>query len=130
MNAPIPLPVTPWPLTSERLALLQAAKARIDTDTKIIPVEAHQGSPGRIFAWGVRPGWYCKVVPIAAENESNVDSIEAALRFWLNPWDDGKKFSEEWWLSQVFGCEVREVTDPFTLSALEVEQEIQAVRFS
>ncbi|MFT4258026.1 hypothetical protein [Microbacterium sp.] len=102
----IPLPVFPWPVSEARMGLLKAAKARISTDVRIVPQEAAYGSPGRVLAWGAVPPFTCKSVPIRAENAESIDSIEAALRFWLEDFGD-TCFDEAWLYSQWMGCDVR-----------------------
>lgn len=125
----VPLPVYPYPLTDAQLAILKQAKASIDTDVLVVPVEAHPGSPGRVLSFGVRPPWLCKCAPIAAENVNRVESVAAALRFWLD--DHGSDaYGEAWWLGSLWGVPVREVTDLFILDALQVEAEQRAVKFA
>lgn len=102
----MPLPVYPWPISEARMALLREAKSRIDTPIRIVPVEAAYGSPGRVLSFGLTPPFICKSAPIAPENVQNVDSIERALRFWLNPFSDERQFGEEHWLSVQMGCDV------------------------
>lgn len=116
----LPLPVWPWPMSAERMDLLRQAKARIDTPIRVVPVSAAYGSPGRILAFGVVPDFVCKVVPIRPVNVDNVDSIEAALRWWLDPWSDERQFDEAWLLSQWMGCDVQLV---------RIEDEERGVRF-
>lgn len=101
----LPLPVFPWPVTDERLQLLKEAKGRLDTDVKVIPVEAAYGSPGRVLCFGALPPFICKTAPIAAGNENSVDSIEGALRYWLEDFGD-TRFDEAHWLSGMLGCNV------------------------
>ncbi|WP_217182679.1 hypothetical protein [Streptomyces sp. AC495_CC817] len=93
------------------MELLKAAKARIDTPIRVIPVEGAYGSPGRILSFGSPPPFLAKVVPIRPENVDNVASIEAALRWWLDPWSDERQFDEAWLMSQWMGCEVRLVAE-------------------
>lgn len=116
----LPLPVYPWPLSDERMELLKQAKARIDTPIRVVPVEAAYGSPGRVLSFGATPPFICKSAPIAAQNVDNVDSIERALRFFLDPWADERMFGEEHWLSNMLGCDV---------TLVRVEDEISGVRF-
>lgn len=116
----MPLPVYPWPVSEARMDLLKAAKARIDTPIRIVPVEAVYGSPGRVVCFGLTPPFICKTAPIAPQNVENVDSIERALRFWLNPFSDESMFDEAHWLSNVMGCDV---------TLVRIEDEINGVRF-
>lgn len=103
----VPLPCWPWPMPAERWELLKQAKARIDTHVRVVPVEAAYGSPGRIMSFGEVPDFWCKAVPLRPENVDSVDSIEAALRWWLNEWRDESQFDEAWLMSQWMGCDVR-----------------------
>lgn len=108
-EGPIPLPMHPWPPSPERMALLQQAKARIDSPIKVIPVEAGYGSPGRVLCFGGVPPFLCKTIPIQPQNVDNVDSIEAALRAWLDPWFPADRFAEEFLLGVWMGAEVKQV---------------------
>lgn len=107
----LPLPVWPWPLSAERLELLKTAKERIETPIRVIPVEAAYGSPGRVLCFGVLPDFFCKTIPIRGENVASVDSIEAALRAWLDPWFPENQFAEEFWLGAMMGCDVRLIAE-------------------
>lgn len=105
----LPIPVHPWPMSLERLELLKAAKASLNSEIKIIPVESAPGSPGRVLCFGEMPPDYPAdgLAPIAPQNVDKVDSIAAALAFWLNPWSDSRQYAAEFWLGAVMGCEVR-----------------------
>jgi len=89
------------------MTLLQQAKARIDTPIKVAPVQAAYGSPGRVLCFGAIPQWLCKTVPIAPANVDSVDSIERALRAWLDPWADLSQFDEAFQLGYWMGADVR-----------------------
>jgi hypothetical protein len=102
------------------MELLKAAKARIDIPIRVIPVEAAYGSPGRVLCFGLTPPFMCKTAPIAPQNVLSVDSIERALRFWLNPFSDDRMFAEDHWLSNVMGCDV---------VLVRIEDEINGVTF-
>lgn len=119
-NETMPLPVFPWPISEARMGLLKAAKARIDTPIRVVPVEAVYGSPGRVLTFGLTPPFICKTAPIAPQNVESVDSVERALRFWLNPFSDERQFAEDHWLSNVLGCDV---------VLVRIEDEISGVRF-
>jgi hypothetical protein len=106
-EAPLVLPVFPWPLSPERDALLRAAKARIDTPIKIVPVEAMYGSPGRVLCFGALPPFLAKTLPISPQNVDSIDSIERALRAWLDPWADLRQFDEAFQMGFWMGCDVR-----------------------
>jgi hypothetical protein len=103
----IPIPVWPWPVDPERLALIRAAKASLSTDQKITLVEANPGAPGRVLSFAGRPPHVCQWAPIRPENHRNVASIAAALEFVMG--DSGQRWDEAAWLSDVMGVEVREV---------------------
>ncbi|MBT2484837.1 MULTISPECIES: hypothetical protein [unclassified Microbacterium] len=107
----MPLPVYPWPISEARMALLREAKARIDIPIRVVPVEAAHGSPGRVLCFGLTPPFMCKTAPIAPQNVLSVDSIENALRFWLNPFSDERQFDEAHWMSNVMGCDVTLVAE-------------------
>jgi hypothetical protein len=106
-QAPLPLPIHPWPMSAERTQLLQQAKARIDTPIKVIPVQAAYGSPGRVLCFGSLPPFIAKTIPISPANVDSVDSIEAALRAWLDPFFPSDKFGEEFQLGVWMGAEIK-----------------------
>lgn len=106
-EAPMPLPVWPWPMSPERDALMREAKSRIDTPIKIAPVQAMYGSPGRVLCFGSLPPFLCKSLPISPANVDNVDSIERALRDWLDPWSDLRQFDEAFQLGYWMGCSIQ-----------------------
>lgn len=105
-EAPLPLPVWPWPMSAERMQLLQQAKSRIETPIKVMPVPAYYGAPGRVLCFGALPSFMAKTIPIAPANVNNVDSIEKALRAWLDPWADLRQFDEAFQLGYWMGCDV------------------------
>lgn len=106
MTAPIPVPIHPWPLPEGRLDLLRSAKMMLQTDVTIIPVEATPGSEGRVLAFGELPPFVSEAVLI--RNVDSVDSVSKALSFLLEaPEGSPGLFTEEMWLSAVFGCGVR-----------------------
>jgi len=98
-------------MSAERTQLLQQAKARIDTPIKVLPVAAAYGSPGRVLCFGQLPDFVAKTIPISPANVDNVDSIEAALRAWLDPWYPADKFSEAFWLSTVMNADVKLIAE-------------------
>lgn len=104
---PLPLPTFPWPLSIERIELIKAAKSRIDTPIKIIPVQPGPLSNERVLCFGALPPFLCKTIPIAPANVDSVDSIEKALRAWLDPWFPERQFAEEFTLGAWMGAEVR-----------------------
>lgn len=99
-----PLPIHPWPLSDDRLALLKLAKASLGLPYQIVPVEAVHGSPGRVLCFGERPPFVCKTAPIQAQNVNELPSITAAMKFALE--DRSDRFDEADWLSGVMGCNV------------------------
>ena len=78
-----PIPVTPWPLSPEREALIRQAKASLNSPQKIELARAVYGVPGRVLAFE-RPTFICNYAPIRPENVNNVESIAAALRYILD----------------------------------------------
>lgn len=106
-DTPLPLPIYPWEPSPERMQLIREAKGRIDTPIKIVPVQAAYGSPGRVLCFGSLPPFLCKSVPIAPANVDNVDSIEAALRAWLDPWADLSQYDEAFQLGFWMGADVQ-----------------------
>ncbi|WP_054681209.1 hypothetical protein [Microbacterium sp. No. 7] len=104
-DAPIPLPVHPWPLSAERLAILKAAKALIDTPIRVIPVEAAYGTPGRVLCLGDWPPFLCDFAPVRPENVDSIESVAAALRFVLGGgearWGDEQLLSK--WMGVAVG---------------------------
>lgn len=106
---PLVLPIHPWPVSDERMALLREAKERIDTPVKILPARAAYGSPGRVLCFGEVPSFLTKTIPIRPENVDNIDSIEAALRAWLDPWFPEDRYAEEFLLGYWMGADVKQV---------------------
>lgn len=104
---PIPMPVFPWPISPEREALIKAAKARIDTPIKILPVEGGPMSKDRILCFGSLPPYLAKTIPISPANVDSVDSIEKALRAFLDPWFPERQFAEEFQLGVWMNCDVK-----------------------
>ncbi|UOE45908.1 hypothetical protein [Agromyces larvae] len=125
MSVTIPIPVHPWPLTPERLALLKQAKAAIDVPFKIVPVESVPGSPGNVLAFGELPPHLCSVALIRPENVDNPASVLAALRAVLTSADG--LFDEADYLAALLPG-TREVTDPLELLALDDLLEERAMR--
>lgn len=110
MSVSVPLPVYPA-ATPERVAVLRAAKASIDTDVKVVPVNAEPGSPGAVFAFGERPNALTEYVLVRPDGVEDVSRVAAALEFWLA---GGKTHDEADWLGAVMGCGVTFVgTEPY-----------------
>jgi len=106
-NIMAPLPVHPWPISAERMALLREAKTQLDTDLKVLPVEAVPGSEGRILAFGEVPPFFSETVLIRPENTEKVESVMRALEFWLTaPEGTEGSFTSEMWLAAAFGVPV------------------------
>ena len=99
----VPLPVHPWPLTPERDAILRAAKAALELDFLIRPVEAVLGSPGRILSFDGEPPFYCTYAPIRPENANNVTSVAAAMKHCLLGDPESEPFGHEAWMKSIFG---------------------------
>lgn len=126
----VPLPVHPWPLSPERLALLRDAKAAIDAqyglEVRIVPVEAIPGSPGRTLCFGSPPPFVTEAVVIRAENAEAPESVRGALQFVLRaPEGAPATYSEADMLSMFLGVRVRELVDPFELGNAEHDWEMQ-----
>lgn len=102
----VPLPVYP-PLTPERLELLKMAKASLNLDVKIVPVDFNAGGDQRVLAWE-RPDHICRWAPIRPENAASVPSIAAAMRFILeeDPNNPDPRWGFEDWMSEVMGVPV------------------------
>ena len=101
----IPLRIHPWPLPEGRLDLLRKAKMMLQTEIKVIPVEALPGSTGRVLAFGEPPPFFSESVLV--RNVDDVDSVRNALSFLLEAPDGADQlFTEEDWLSSVMGVPV------------------------
>lgn len=121
MSAPIPLPIYPYPLDDERLAVLREAKARMGVDYTVQPVPAVPGSPGRILCWGRPAPFYTESVVIRPENALNTDSVANALRFLLEAPEGAEgSVTEQDWLEAVLGCGVNLV---YELSEVDLADE-------
>ena len=109
MNAPLPLPIFPWPLTAEQSALVREAKLRLGPDAPLVqPVPANPGEPGRVLGLGAFPPFVCDLAYVP--EPTNIDQIENRLRWLLL--DDGQKgFEVLDYLRALLGPGVQEVTD-------------------
>lgn len=108
-HMPLPLPVFPYPIPPERMALMIEALRRINSPIKVIPIAGGPMGKERVLCFGQLPPYLCRSIPISPANVDNVDSIEAALRIWLDPFRDESRWNEDWWLSMVMGADVRYV---------------------
>ncbi len=101
MSTVHPIACHPWPLPDEQLEVLKQAKARMNVNFRIAPVEGGPGIDGRVLAFGELPPYLCKFAPVLPVNVLNVDSVEAALRFALG--DVSDRYSHADWLESIFG---------------------------
>lgn len=120
----VPLSVYPWPIPPERDVLMRAAKAALDLDFQIEPVEALPGGPGAVLAFGEVPPFVAEVVLIRGENVGNPESVKGAMAAALSPYST-PTFTEGDMLSMFLGVKVRELTDPFDLDNHEHAFELQ-----
>jgi hypothetical protein len=104
-----PLPVHPFPLSPERLALIKEAKAALAVDFQIIPIAAVPGS-GRVLALEGPPPFLCEAV--MPKDSTSAESMHNALRFLLlaEPGTPGA-FDEAAYLAALLPG-TTEVTDP------------------
>lgn len=106
-NMPLPLPIWPWAPSPERVQLIVEALRRIDTPIKLIPVQGGPMGTDRILCFGSLPPYLCRTIPIAPANVDSVDSIEKALRYFLDPWRDESHWNEDFQLGVWMGAEVK-----------------------
>ena len=107
MSAPVPVPCYPWPLSDGQMETLRSAKASLDLEYRIMPVQAFPGSPGRVLCYGRPAPFYTESVVVGVGNELKVDSVKAALRFLLEAPEGAEGgFGEQAWLEAVLGCSV------------------------
>lgn len=99
--------IHPWPMSDAQAEVMKQAKARIDTPIKIIPVQGGPGGKDRVLCLGSLPSYLCRVIPVAPANALNVESVEKALRFFLDPWRDESRWNEDFILGAWMGAEVR-----------------------
>lgn len=108
MSTPTPLPTYPRKPTGDDLTLLKQAKALVDTDKLIIPVDAVVGSPGRILALREKPDWICDYAYV---QNPTIESVKAALEWILNDTEDGRGMTVIRKLTEIFGPGVKEIAD-------------------
>jgi len=101
-----PLPVYPHKPTGRDLDLLRAAKSRLDTSLKILPVDAVIGSPGRVLALYESPDWICDH---ALVKNPTIESLKAALEWILYETDDPRGTTVLKVLKETFGDGVKEI---------------------
>ena len=101
-----PLPVYPSAPTGDDLRLFREAKAKLDVDVLIQPVEAVPGSPGRVIALRKRPTFICEYAFVPEPNEK---SIEAALDWALSDKFDSRATTVVQQLEDIFGKGVTEI---------------------
>lgn len=109
MNTDIPLPIMvhPWPISPERAQLIITALQRINSPIKVIPVEGGPMGADRVLCFGSLPPYLCRSIPISPANVDNIDSIEAALRYFLDPWRDEDRWGEDFTLGMWMGADVK-----------------------
>ena len=88
------------------LPYIKEAKRQLNSDTKLIPVLAGPGSM-RVVAIGERPPFLCDHALI--KDVSNVDSVKAALTWFMEDNNDSRVTTVEKWLSRLMGAEVKEI---------------------
>lgn len=103
-----PLPVYPSAPTGDDLTLLREAKAKLDTDVLIQPVEAVPGSPGRVIALRQKPNFICDYAFIP---EPKPDSMLAALDWALSDKFDSRATTVVQQLQDIFGKGVEEIVE-------------------
>lgn len=103
-----PLPVYPRKPTGSDLELLKKAKALLNTDILIQPVDAVPGSPGRILALRETPAWLCDH---ALVQNPTVESLKASLEWILYETEDPRGMTVIKKLTEIFGEGVKEITD-------------------
>jgi hypothetical protein len=109
----LPLPVYPRKPVGDDLRLLKEAKARLGVDTKIVPVDAVIGSPGRVLSFREKLPWLQDYALVA---NPTIESVEAALKYVMGLNDDPRAMTVVKQLEQVFGKGVKEITDNASIS--------------
>ena len=102
-----PLPIYPHKPVGGDLTLLKQAKAEIDTDILVQPVDAVPGSPGRVLALREKPTWICDHAYVANPTK---ESIKAALEWVLELREDPRGATVIKTLKEIFGPETKEIT--------------------
>ena len=102
----LPLPIWPWAPSPERVQMILQALHRIEPPIKLVPVQGGPGLNDRVLCFGSLPSYLCRVVPISPANVDNLDSIEAALRYFLDPFRDESRWGEDFLLGAWMGAAV------------------------
>jgi hypothetical protein len=117
-------PIGIWPrVTPEILETLRAAKALIDTDVKIFPVDAVPDTGGVTLGFGSYPNWATDSIVIREENCTNVESVAAALKHWID--GGAPTYTAGDILSFWMGAPVEQIIDEFRLGNVEYALEQQ-----
>lgn len=95
-------------LSPEDWAAIKQAKDELDLPFLVKPVQAVPGSPGRVLALGVLPGWVCDYYPVW---KAQSPAIKDAIRWVLTGNDDPKAVTMEKALQNILGPDVKEVTN-------------------
>lgn len=106
--AVVPLPIYPHKPTGKVLDLIRQAKQKLAVDFQVQPVDAVPGSPGRVLALQETPNFLCDH---ALVQNLTVESLTAALAYVLELNDDPRGVTVRRMLTEIFGGEVREVTN-------------------
>lgn len=123
----IPLAIQPGP-TPEIVAILREAKAGIQTDVKIMPVQDLPGGPQPVLSFGVKPQWAADHIVIAPDGVNDVNRVRAALQHWLD--GGAPTYTAADILSEWMGAPVEQIIDEFSLGNVEhaLEQQRQRMR--
>lgn len=109
MNAPLPLPIFPHPMTPEQSGRVHEAYLRLGPGAPSVqPVPANPGEPGRVLGLGAFPPFVCDLAYVP--DPTSVDQIENRLRWLLL--DQGERgFEVLDYLRALLGPGVKEVVD-------------------
>lgn len=106
MSNLLPLPVYPRKPHGQDLQLLKEAKALLNTNLLIQPVDAVPGSPGRILALRESPNFLCDH---ALVRNPTLSSVQAALAYCLGLTEDTRATTVLKMLKETFGEETTEI---------------------
>lgn len=116
--------IYPWPVTPDDLALLKAAKAELDLDVLVKPVEARIGCEGRILALREDPPWITWEGHALVRDPSNPVSMKAALEWAATKKHDPRAATMLGQLRSILGGEVKEI-DPRIIAQENISKNLK-----
>ena len=88
------------------LPYIKEAKRQLNSAVKLMPVPAKPGSM-RVISIGERPPFLCDHALV--KDVTNIESLKAALEWYINDNGDPRVTTIAKWLSRLMGAEVKEI---------------------